>query len=250
MITIKNKEDIKKIAKSSQIASFALREVIKKVRPGITTFDLDSIARRLIFSHGGTPSFIEHKNYPGAICVSINSEVVHGLPSNRTLKKGDVIGIDLGVNYSGFYSDCAYTVIVGKTKSSKDIRLVKTVKLALRQAIKKVIPGNKIGDIEAETGRVLKENGLSPILALSGHGVGYKIHEEPSILSDGRSGEKDVIRPGMVFAIEPMASLRKPEVKVSSDGWTVETKDGSNAAHFEHTIVVTGTGSKVLTDKI
>lgn len=248
MITRKTKEDIRILAKAGAINSFALKQVAKSIKSGVSTYELEGIAQRTIKARGGEPSFLGYRGYKYALCVSINDEVVHGMPSaNRIIKAGDIIGLDLGVKYKNRYTDAAITVVVGK-RSSDTKRLLRGVSESLKAAIKTVRPGVKVGDIEFETGRTLNKYKLSPILALSGHGVGFSVHEEPSIKSDGIKGRGETLKAGMVLAIEPMAALGAADVEVSKDGWTVATKDGSFSAHFEHTIVVTDNGSRILTE--
>jgi len=246
MISIKSKEDIKEIKRSGAIASFALKQIIKNLRPGVTTFELDKLARRTIRARGAEPSFLGYKGYEHAVCISINDEVVHGLPSSRTIEKGDVVGIDIGVNLNGYYSDLATTCVIGHQDENIS-RLVVGTKEALFETIKMIKPGVKVGDIESKTGEILKKYKLDPITALSGHGVGYSVHEEPSIKSDGVSGTGPVIKEGMVLAIEPMSCLGSSRVHTLSDGWTVVTDDGSVSAHFEHTVEVGKMGVKILT---
>lgn len=234
------------MAKSGQISCFALNQLIRLVKVGVTTNQLDQIAKRLIESHGASPAFLGHDGYPHTVCISINDEVVHGLPSARKLKLGDIVGIDLGAQYKGFYSDTATTVCVGKP-DAKTKRLLEGTKKALEAAIKAVKPGAKVGDIEAASGNVLKRYNLSPILSLCGHGIGKELHEDPSVKCDGKSGTGEILKDGMVIAIEPMAALGSGDVYAKGDGWTILTKDHSHTAHFEHTVLVTKTGSRLLT---
>jgi len=236
------------MAKSGAISCFALSQLKRQIKPGITTKQLDQVARRLIESRGATAAFLGHEGYGFAICVSINDEVVHGLPSARKINEGDVVGIDLGAKYQGYYSDTAATVCVGH-KNEEVSRLLEGTHEALEAALRAVRPGAKVGDIEEATGQVLKKYKLSPVLSLCGHGIGKGLHEEPSIKSDGKAGSGETLREGMALAIEPMATLGRSEVYQRKDGWTVLTKDGSLSAHFEHTIVVTSSGARLLTAK-
>lgn len=246
MINIKTKEEINKIAKSGKIASFVLKELQKNIRPGVTTSELDKIANRIITSRGAQASFLNYQGFPASTCISINEEVVHGIPSNKKIKNGDLVKVDVGVNYEGLHSDTAMTYSVGKP-SQEALRLMEGVKTSLMEAIAVIRPGIKVGLIEKRTGEILKKYKLSPVLTLSGHGVGREIHEEPAIRSDGKENDGEVVKEGMVFAIEPMATLGSGRVKTCSDGWTIKSKDNTLAAHFEHTVVVTPTGSKILT---
>lgn len=246
MIHIKSKVEIRLMAKSGHVAAFALKEILKDIKPGIATKDLDSKARRLIEARNATPAFLGHEGYEFSICVSINDEVVHGLPSKRKIKIGDIVKIDLGAKLDGYYSDTAGTVLV----SSKDERLSELrdgTKEALRQAIILCKEGNRLGDIEAKIGEILRKYRLSPVMSLTGHGIGRNLHEDPRVRCDGKEGTGEILKEGMVLAIEPMATLGTGTVKVSDDGWTIKTADKSSAAHFEHTVLVTKTGGKVLT---
>ena len=246
MIKKKNKEQIRMIRKSGLIAKFTLKEILCAARPGVSRLELEKAANRLIAARGAKPSFLGYRGYKFATCISINDEVVHGMPSERRIKEGDVVSIDVGVNYNGYFSDTAATVIVGLASREVE-KLVWATQRALMDAISIVEPGVRVGKIENTTGEVLRGNKLKPILALSGHGVGFAVHEEPSIKSDGEVGGGEVLQEGMVIAIEPMATLGTGEVYTDNDGWTIKTVDGKPAAHFEHTIVVTKNGYKMLT---
>lgn len=246
MISIKTKDDIKKLRKSCDICSFVRRQILQKIRPGIPTIELDKIAHRIIEARGAVPSFLNYRGYPNSICVSINDELVHSIPGPRIIEDGDLVSIDIGVVYEGMFSDCAATKIVGE-KTDEQKRLVDGVKEALRQSVQAVKPGNKIGDIESACGATLAKYNLSPVMTLSGHGVGYAVHEDPSIKSDGEANRGPILKAGMVLAIEPMASLKSGAVITGRDGWTVSTRDGSLSAHFEDTVLVTQKGFEILT---
>lgn len=246
MISIKTKEDIKTLSKSGSICWFVLSQIIKKIRPGIATIELDKMAQRIIDARGGTPSFLGYQGYPGSICVSVNDELVHGIPGSKIIREGDVVGVDVGVNYKGRYTDCAATIVVGKM-NEETRRLVMGVKDALDYSLKIIRPGIRVGDIENACGLILKRHNLSPVMSLSGHGVGFAVHEDPSIRSNGSKGKGQEVKEGMVFAIEPMASLGSGDVYQAKDGWTIKTKDKSLTAHFEKTVAVTKTGIKILT---
>jgi len=246
MISIKTKEDIKKLRKSCQICSFVRDQILRKVRPGITTLELDNIASRIIKARGGRPSFLNYNGFPKSICTSINEELVHAIPSHKVIKDGDLVSIDVGVEYEGMYSDCAATRIVGK-KTPEKVNLVNGVKEALEASIKATKPGASVGDIESACGKILKKFKLAPVLSLSGHGVGYAVHEEPSIKSDGSAGEGEKLLEGMVLAIEPMATAGDGKVKTGKDGWSVSSVDKSLTAHFEETVLITSKGCEILT---
>lgn len=246
MINIKTPDEIRIMAQSGKISSFALKQTAKNVRVGITTFELDKIAERIISARGARPSFFNYKGYKHSTCISVNDELVHGVPGGYKIRDGDVVKIDLGVFYNGYHTDTATTVVVGKLND--DIkRLIQGTRSALMDTIAFLKPGLKIGDIEHYCGQKLRTFELGAVIDLSGHGIGKEIHEEPSILCDGEAGTGPEIKEGMVFAIEPMATLGEPEVYTKNDKWTVATKDHSITAHFEHTIVVTKTGAKILT---
>ena len=247
MISIKTKDDIRVLAKAGAINAFALRQVARHARPGVRCGDLEKIALRVLRARGAEPSFLGYKGYRFALCVSIGDEVVHGLPNNRVIKHGDVVGIDLGVKYLDRYTDAALSFQVGGRANNDVKRLLEGTREALDEAVETTRPGVAVGDVEAATGAILKKYRLSPITALSGHGVGFGVHEEPSIKSDGKAGEGARLEEGMVLALEPMACLGAGKVKVSPDGWTVKTEDGSPGAHFEQTIVLERTGSRILT---
>lgn len=246
MINIKTKEEISKIAKSGKIAAFVLKEIQKNIRPGITTSELDKIAYRIITSRGAVPSFLNYQNFPASTCISVNEEVVHGIPSNKIIRQGDLVKVDVGVKYELYHSDTAITFFVGKPDQD-ELRLITGVRNALYDSIDVIRPGIRVGLIEQKTGETLKKYGLSPVMTLSGHGVGKQIHEEPAIMCDGDENEGEIVKEGMVFAIEPMATLGNGKVKTASDKWTIVSVDNTKAAHFEHTVVVTRTGAKILT---
>ena len=246
MIKVKTKFQVNQISKSGSIAAFTLRELSKAVKPGVSTIDLDLLAKRLINARGGKPSFYGYRGYKYAICISVNDEVVHGIPSSKKIKSGDIVSIDVGVNLNGYFSDTALTVIVGRV-DDKITKMVSATKDALMEAIKIVKPGVRVGELESRTGKTLKLARLSPIMDLSGHGVGLAVHEEPSIRSDGNKDSGEPLKEGMVLAIEPMATPGSGKVATADDGWTVKTVDGALAAHFEHTVAVTKTGFKILT---
>lgn len=246
MISIKTKEEIKTLKKSGAICSFVLNQITRRIRPGMATIELEKMANRIIEARNAKPSFLNYNKYPNSICISINDELVHGIPGSRIIEKGDVVGVDVGVSYNDMFTDCAATIVVGKPTKEKK-KLLDGVRSALEASMGATRPGNKIGDIEYACGKELEKYSLSPVLSLSGHGVGYAVHEDPSIMSDGKQGTGETIKEGMVFAIEPMAALGGGGVFQAGDGWTIKTRDGSLTAHFEKTVVVTSGGCKILT---
>lgn len=221
-------------------------EIKKHIRPGITTKELDKIAHDFIVKNGGIPSCLGYEGFPASICTSINDEVVHGIPSNRKLKNGDIISIDFTVRLNGYESDAARTYIIGSV--SKEIEdLVKNTELALYEGIKQVRPGARIGDISNAIESFAHAHGLSVVEELVGHGIGSDMHEDPDIPNFGEKNLGPLLKEGMVLAIEPMLNLGKKEVCMLDDDWTIVTEDESPSSHFEHTVAVTNDGYVILT---
>lgn len=223
--------------------------VEKNIAPGISTKELSSMAAHEIKALGGQPSFLAHENFPEVMCVSINNELVHGMPSlKKIIKEGDVVGLDFGVIYKGLITDSARTIFVGQKPPADVKRLLAGTKKALEAGIDAVRgDGTRVGDISAAVQKVLDGHKLGVIRDLVGHGVGDKVHEGPNIPNYGVAGTGPVLSTGMTICIEPMASLGDWQIELAKDGWTVVMRDGSTAAHFEHTIVVTERGSEILT---
>ena len=254
MITIKTKEEIEILKEGGKILAEVLKKISEFAKPGISTGFLNQKAREMILTRGALPSFEGYKSsfsdrpYPAAMCASLNNVVVHGLPSEEViLKEGDILKLDLGVKYKNLFTDAALTIGIGKMTDEKT-KLINTTKHALELAINAVKPGNYIGDIGYVIENYVKKEGLSVVKVLVGHGVGFAVHEEPSIPNYGKIGEGPVLKSGMVLAIEPMVTLESGEVKLSKDGFGYETVDGSFSAHFEHTIAVTDNGCLILTE--
>lgn len=231
-----------------------LEQVASVVRPGVSTEELDALSERLIRERGDVPAFLGYKpegarkGYPATMCVSVNDEVVHGIPnqSPRTLKEGDIVALDLGLIHNGFIVDSAVTVPVGKI-SERTQKLLDATRISLEEAIKQARPGNRIGDISAVIGDTVEEAGFSIVKMLGGHGVGREVHEEPFIANAGHPGTGPEIVSGMVLAIEPIANEGKAGVSIANDGYTYRTRDGSKSAHFEHTIIVEDAETLVIT---
>lgn len=231
-----------------------LAKVAETARPGVSTQELDALAERLIREGGDTPAFLNYtpdgakRPYPATLCVSINDEVVHGIPnvSSRTLKDGDIVGLDLGLTHDGFIVDSALTVAIG-TIDDRASRLMAVTKEALENGINAARAGNRIGDISHAIEETYKDTGFSVVRVLGGHGVGKRVHEEPFIPNVGHAGTGEEIVEGMVLALEPIANEGKATVVVASDGYTYRTKDGSRSAHFEHTILIENGAARVLT---
>lgn len=246
MINRKSEREIECMKKAGHLNFLAHEELKKHIRPGVTTKQLDKIAHDFILKQGGIPSCLGFEGFPASICTSINDEVVHGIPSNRKLKNGDIISIDFTVRLNGYESDAARTYIVGNV--SKEVEdLVKNTEKALYEGIKQVKPGAHIGDISNAIEAFAHSHGLSVVEELVGHGIGTNMHEDPDIPNFGEKGYGPLLKEGMVLAIEPMLNLGNKEVCMLEDDWTIVTNDQSPSAHFEHTVAVTKDGYAILT---
>ena len=245
-IPIKSPAELAVMRRAAQVAARALRDVCAAVRPGVTTRELDRIAEDRIRALGAVPSFLGYRGYPASVCVSVNDEVVHGIPGRRVLREGEIVSLDLGAAFDGFHGDTAVTVPVGAIDESLKDLLAVTAE-ALEEGIKAVRPGARLGDVGAAIQRRVAQAGFSVVRDYAGHGVGRRLHEEPQVPNYGRRGTGVVLRPGMTLAIEPMVNMGGSDVVVERDGWTVRTADGRPSAHFEHTVAVTETGADVLT---
>lgn len=246
MITIKSPEEVQIMAEGGKILAKIMKELRGKVKPGITTKELDRLAESLILKSGGKPSFKGYENFPAVLCSSINEEIVHSVPSNRVLKKEDIITLDLGILWKGFHNDMAVTLPVGEV-SPEATRLIRITKKALKRGIKKVRPGNTVGDIGNTIQRYIESQRYNVVRDLCGHGIGRELHEEPKILNYGKRHKGEKLKEGMVICIEPMVTVGDYKLKSAKDGFGYETKDGSLSCHFEQTIAVTRDGSRVLT---
>jgi len=246
MISIKTKEEIEIMAEGGKLLAKIMKELEKQVRPGITTKELDKVAEDLILKSGGKCSFKGYEGFPACLCTSINEEIVHAIPSERKIKEGDILSLDIGMRYKGYHSDMAITVPVGKI-DYEVARLIRVTKKALKRGIKKVRPGNTIGDIGNTIQRYVESQGFNVVRDLCGHGIGKELHEEPQILNFGKRKSGPEIKEGMVLCLEPMVTVGDWKLKKSKDGFGYETKDGSLSCHFEHTIAVTENGAKILT---
>ncbi len=246
MIEIKKPEEIEIMVEGGKILAMIMKKLEGKVRPGIKTKELEKIFDELVFKFGAKPSFRGEKGYPSSICTCVNEEIVHCPPSDRILKEGDILSLDGGIFWKGFHTDMAITVPVGKI-SFEAKKLIKTTKRALDMALKKVKPGNKIGDISNAIQRYVKYRGFHVIAELTGHGIGRKLHEEPEIPNFGKRNTGPELKEGMVICIEPMVSMGDWRIKRTADGFGWQTADGSLSAHFEHTVAVIKDGYKILT---
>ncbi|MEE8131693.1 MAG: type I methionyl aminopeptidase [Candidatus Paceibacterota bacterium] len=251
MIKLKSPQEIEMIADSGRILAKVFDKVLKEVKVGVSLENLDKLARRLIEEYGGQPAFLGYQPegashpYPASICASINDTVVHGLPLNYQLKSGDVLKFDFGVIYKNFYSDAAKTVAVGKVSKTAKL-LIKATKKALEQAIKQAKPDNHLGDIGWAINQCVEKAGFKIIQGLTGHGIGFKLHEEPTVYNFGKKGEGIKLKPGMVLAIEPMTAVGSGRIIKRKDNSYV-TADSSLSAHFEHTVAITKKGPRILT---
>ena len=231
---------------ANALVADVLAELAAMVTPGITTKDLDAAAEKLVRDGGAEPAFKGYRGYPCTLCASVNEEVVHGIPSKRSLGEGDIISLDMGVKLNGFYGDSAVTVPVGKV-SDEAATLLRVTRESLEKGIAQVRLGGRISDIGYAIQQHVEAHGFSVVREFVGHGIGAALHEEPQIANYGEPGRGPRLAEGMTLAIEPMVNIGRPAVKVLADGWTAVTKDGSLSAHFEHTVAVTKTGPLVLT---
>jgi len=246
MINIYFEKEIRTIAEGGKILAKVIKKVSQCAKIGVATEDLDKVAEDLIFKYGAESSFKGFNGYPATLCVSINEDIVHGVPSKRKLKPGDIFTLDLGLKYKGYYSDMAITIILGKV-DKRVKKLTKVTKKSLDLAIKQAKAGKHLGDIGWAIQSYVEKNGFNVIRELIGHGVGRKVHEAPEILNFGEKGEGVELKQGMVLAIEPMVSMGNWRIEKSKDGFAYKTIDNSLSAHFEHTIAITKRGPKILT---
>ncbi len=247
MIAIKSEKDLEMLRISGAILAKILRSLQTNSREGVSTSQLDQLAGELIKKENALAAFNGYKGFPANICTSINEEIVHGIPSQRKLVEGDIISIDLGINYQGYFTDAAVTVPIGKIDAKKK-KLIEVAKAALTCGIKEARENNHLSDISHAIQSHAEKNGFSVVRQFVGHGIGKNLHEEPEIPNFGRPHQGPVLKPGMVLAIEPMVNLGTWESEISDNGWTAYTCDGLASAHFEHTIAITKEGAEVLTD--
>jgi methionyl aminopeptidase len=247
MITLKSPAEIDKMRENGRLLASCLHEICRHVAPGRDTLYLDRLAERLIRKEGAVPAFKGYNGFPATICASINEEVVHGIPStDRILKEGDILSIDIGLVKDGFYSDMATTVPVGEI-DEKAQRLLRVTEKSLWQGLEQVRIGNRLSDVSHAIGSFVENEGFHVVTEYVGHGIGRELHEDPQIPNYGPPGRGPRLRSGMVFAIEPMVKMDPEPTRVLDDGWTVVTATGGLAAHFEHTVALTDTGLDVLT---
>ena len=246
MVEIKTSAEHDLMRQPSKIVAQVLGLLKKEIRPGVRTAELNSLAEREIRNREAAPAFLGYRGYPATLCVSINEEVVHGIPSDkRVIRDGDLVSLDLGAVYRGFYGDAAVTVAVGNVKPEHS-RLMDVTMTSLSLALSEVRSGAKLGDVSNAVESFVKKNGMSVVREFTGHGIGRHLHEEPSIPNYGKPGSGVTLKPGMTLAIEPMVCLGRPEIVIRNDGWTAVSADGSCTAHFEHTVAVTENGCEIL----
>lgn len=249
MISLKSAREIEIMRRANVIVAEILKELKKKAAPGVTTLELDALAEELTYKKKARPAFkgysMAGRVYPRALCTSINEEIVHGIPSDRALREGDIVGLDFGVIYEGFYGDAAVTVGVGKV-SEEAQRLMQVTEESLYKGIEQLREGNRLGDLSSVIQKTVEGAGFSVVRVFVGHGIGKKLHEEPPVPNYGDPDRGIRLREGMVLAIEPMVNVGGYEVEIKEDGWTAVTKDGSLAAHFEHSVAITKNGPYIL----
>ncbi len=246
MIVCRSKAEIDKLRRVNQLVGRILAELRSMAQPGVTTEEIDAFAEAQVLAAGAEPAFKGYHGYPNTVCLSVNEQVVHGIPSSRRLVEGDVLSIDMGAKLDGFFGDSAVTVPIGHV-APHAATLLKVTEEALFQGIDAVKPGARVSDIGAAVQRHVEAHGFSVVREFVGHGIGSSLHEEPQIANYGPGGRGPRLSEGMVLAIEPMVNVGEPAVKVLADNWTAVTRDGSLSAHFEHTVVVTGEGREILT---
>jgi methionyl aminopeptidase len=249
MVVIKSSQEIEKMRRAGQVVREVLELVRGMVKPGVTTIELERAAEARLKERGAKPAFKGYHGFPCVLCTSVNQEVVHGIPSpKRVLKEGDIVSVDCGAIVDGYYGDAAITVPVGEKIDPRTARLLKVTEESLNLAIAAVKPGATLGDIGAAVQDVVEAEGFSIVRDFVGHGIGVHMHEDPQVPNFGQKGRGMKLRAGMVIAIEPMVNAGKADVQVLGDGWTAVTLDSSMSAHFEHTVAVTATGARVLTE--
>ena len=247
MVVIKSSRELQQMKDACRISANALVVAGKAVEPGVSTLEIDTIVRKYIEKEGATPSFLGYGGFPASACISVNNVVIHGIPSKKQiLKEGDIVSVDVGAFYDGFHGDNAYTFRCGKVSEEAEA-LLKATEESLYEGIKQAKAGNRVGDIGSAVQKYVEDRSYSVVRDFVGHGVGAKLHEEPSVPNYGTPGRGVRLIPGMTIAIEPMVNVGDYKVKVLSDEWTTVTADGSLAAHFEHTVAITPDGPQIMT---
>jgi methionyl aminopeptidase len=246
MIPLRTEADLQVLRKSGKILSKVMSEIRKAVAPGIATREIDALAEKITLKEGATCAFKGYKGYPASVCISINEEVVHGIPGERIIQSGDIVSLDLGINYKGFFTDAAVTLAAGKIDTKKQ-KLIDTTRLALFEGIKEARPGNHLLDISYGIQTCAERNGFSVVRQFVGHGIGKSLHEEPEVPNFGQPHMGPVLKSGMVLAIEPMINMGTWEAEILDNGWTAVTRDRLPSAHFEHTVAIRDDGPEILT---
>jgi methionyl aminopeptidase len=244
-MVLKTPGEIDLMDQANRIVLQVLDEVGAKIAPGVTPRELDRLAERVIRAAGGVPAFLNYRGYPATLCISVDDVIVHGIPNGTALKEGQIVGIDCGVLYKGYFGDAARTFAVGEVGEEAK-RLLRVTEEALRLAVTQVRPGGRLSDIGHVVQQHAERHGFSVVREFSGHGIGASLHEDPQVPNYGKPGKGPKLRPGLVLAIEPMVNAGKAGVRMDADGWTARTEDGSLSAHFEFSVAVTPSGARVL----
>jgi methionyl aminopeptidase len=246
MIFLKSSNELDAMNRANRLVHRVLREVEAAAKPGVSTSELDALAENLIRGEGGVPAFKGYRGFPATLCTSINDVIVHGIPSpGQRLREGDILSVDCGVLYEGFYGDAAVSFGIGEVPGEAK-RLMKVTRQCLKDAVEAVAPGNRLGDIGAAVQRRAEGAGFGVVREFVGHGIGRSLHEDPQVPNYGQPGHGQVLKPGLVIAIEPMITQSSWRVRIDDDGWTARTEDGKLAAHFEYSVAVTQDGHQVL----
>lgn len=246
MISIKSEKEIELIVKSCSILA-GIKQIVKNaIRPGVSLKDLDSIAYNETLKSGAKPAFLNYMGFKGTICASVNEELIHGIPSNRILKDGDLLSVDMGVNYKGYFSDSAFTVSVGKM-TKENAFLINVAEQAFYKGLEAIKPGARVGDISYAIGQYIKEKKMYTPSEFSGHGIGVALHEKPYVHNDGNKQTGPLLKDGMVICIEPMVLQKSKRIKILKDGWTVVAQNGLKSSHYEHTVLIKNGKGIVLT---
>jgi len=245
MVVLKTPGEIELMDAANRIVLEVIEGVGRMIAPGVTPRELDRFAERTIRAAGAVPAFLRYRGYPATLCISVDDVIVHGIPNDRPLREGQIVGIDCGVLYKGYYGDAARTFAVGRVDPEAE-RLLAVTERALELAVQQVRPGARLSDIGHAVQRHAEANGFSVAREFSGHGIGTSLHEDPQVPNFGEPGKGPKLKPGMVLAIEPMVNAGSSDVRVDPDGWTARTVDGSRSAHFEFSVAVTGGGARVL----
>ncbi|SCJ70537.1 Methionine aminopeptidase 1 [Anaerotruncus sp. 2789STDY5834896] len=246
MITLRSAKEISDMKAACKLSAEALALAGSLVAPGVTTREIDAKVKKFITSHGAKPSFLGYGGFPGSACISINEQIIHGIPGDRVIEEGDIVSVDVGAFYKGYHGDNAATFGAGKVSPAAQ-KLMDATRESLLAGIEAAQPGNRIGDIGHAVETYVTERGYSVVRDFIGHGVGHELHEDPEVPNYGRAGHGPRLTPGMTIAIEPMVNEFGSQVEILKDGWTVITKDGGLSAHFEHTIAITASGPVILT---